>query len=473
MDASYVIVGGGVSGLYAAYRCLQQDPNCKVTIIEKLNKLGGRIMTETIDNHVLEYGPMRFEPDLQKTFAALLEELEIDVKNFPPYTCPAAPPDFNQISFEEISAIQIYKDLPPAFALLKHGLCKILGTQWDLDNDHIDHATRDERKSWLKQNGMYMGRHLYEYGLWDILSMVLSKPAVDYIQHKGSFYHMITLNPNASDQICFMLDILATATTHLITMKNGSYTIIERLLDKINSYGKERCNIILDANVIKISEYFGGEISVRYMCKPNNVYDVRCDHLILTCQKKAYATILFDFIENDTYNDLYSLIDSVLTVYLYKIFVVIENPPFNKFTVPKPNFNATKIPCREIHYYYDEDTTTGMVMIYGDLPSLNYWANMKSSEYMNEHLLTYLQQVLNDNRFTIKTVRLIDWGKEPYKSGVHLWKPGCVSEKVMNKLAFFGSYKNIHICGETFSNYQGFIEGSLRTVDNILRQILQ
>ena len=51
---SYTIVGGGISGLYCAYRLLQTDSTCNIKILEKMDRLGGRIMTESLDNHILE-----------------------------------------------------------------------------------------------------------------------------------------------------------------------------------------------------------------------------------------------------------------------------------------------------------------------------------------------------------------------------------------------------------------------------------
>jgi 2-polyprenyl-6-methoxyphenol hydroxylase-like FAD-dependent oxidoreductase len=55
------ILGGGITGLTAAYR-LSKDPNCiKITIHEKSSTLGGWLQSETIDvdggQIVFEYGP--------------------------------------------------------------------------------------------------------------------------------------------------------------------------------------------------------------------------------------------------------------------------------------------------------------------------------------------------------------------------------------------------------------------------------
>jgi monoamine oxidase len=70
-----------------------------------------------------------------------------------------------------------------------------------------------------------------------------------------------------------------------------------------------------------------------------------------------------------------------------------------------------------------------------------------------------------------------DWGKSPFGAAAHGWLPGVMSWKHMEFLEAFSldqassSPKNIHVCGEAFSDYQGFIEGALRSARRVLRHI--
>lgn len=141
----YIIVGAGISGLYAAYRLQQSDDTCSIRIIEKLPRIGGRILTEKYGGHIMEYGPMRFEPELQKTFARLINELNLPTKVFSPYSSDAMP-DFNKLDLEEIQAIKKYSKLSPVFALLKHGLAKVLEDQWNVEDDEMKRPGRDAKK---------------------------------------------------------------------------------------------------------------------------------------------------------------------------------------------------------------------------------------------------------------------------------------------------------------------------------------
>lgn len=54
------IIGGGITGLAAAYRLHKLDPALEVTLLERDQRLGGKIMTEQIDGFTLEAAPDSF-----------------------------------------------------------------------------------------------------------------------------------------------------------------------------------------------------------------------------------------------------------------------------------------------------------------------------------------------------------------------------------------------------------------------------
>ena len=67
-----------------------------------------------------------------------------------------------------------------------------------------------------------------------------------------------------------------------------------------------------------------------------------------------------------------------------------------------------------------------------------------------------------------------DWGKEPYGAACHAWRPNTKSWEIIVRLRAFSliddrdMHENIHICGEAYSDYHGFIEGALRSVRGVL-----
>ena len=76
MKYDIIIIGGGISGLYAAYNLYK---NKKVLLIERSSELGGRIKTDTIDGSPIELGAARFSSQ-HKLFISLLKKFKLHDK---------------------------------------------------------------------------------------------------------------------------------------------------------------------------------------------------------------------------------------------------------------------------------------------------------------------------------------------------------------------------------------------------------
>lgn len=179
---------------------------------------------------------------------------------------------------------------------------------------------------------------------------------------------------------------------------------------------------------------------------------------------------------------------------------------------PKPNQTGWVI-RGEQHCYFirREDLSVfnknghGMVMLYTDRPASEYWddyildldnhdrAEMNGDPRLKDRFLKYLAHALVSDPELFKEMsseniaaelegRVIefgirDWGRDPYGGAAHVWRPNSKSWEVMDRLKAFSlnddprEQQNIHICGEAYSDYQGFIEGALRTADAVLELI--
>ncbi|MCB0126074.1 MAG: FAD-dependent oxidoreductase, partial [Caldilineaceae bacterium] len=55
-----LIVGGGITGLAAAYRLEQLDPEVTITLVERADYVGGKIRTAHVDGFTVEAAPDSF-----------------------------------------------------------------------------------------------------------------------------------------------------------------------------------------------------------------------------------------------------------------------------------------------------------------------------------------------------------------------------------------------------------------------------
>src|SRR2546430_2635520 len=72
------IVGGGVSGVYSAWRLQQAHPRRKIVVFEGGDDIGGRLLSvrpPDVSNMVAELGGMRILPAVQPLITKLIDEL--------------------------------------------------------------------------------------------------------------------------------------------------------------------------------------------------------------------------------------------------------------------------------------------------------------------------------------------------------------------------------------------------------------
>jgi hypothetical protein len=91
-------------------------------------------------------------------------------------------------------------------------------------------------------------------------------------------------------------------------------------------------------------------------------------------------------------------------------------------------------------------------------------------------LLTRPERFGPDLWASITDYAIRDWSCDPDGAGCHAWAPGGKSWKVRTRLRAFplkggGPDPALHICGEAYSDYQGFIEGALRSAADAVATI--
>lgn len=250
-------------------------------------------------------------------------------------------------------------------------------------------------------------------------------------------------------------------------------------------------------------------------------FRVKAEQVILSLPKSPLENIVFENDRGDAQEwnlTFKALLDTVSPIPLLKCFIVVDKPfweddrPANRY--------AYTIPTREVHYWKTEDKSKGLLMMYTDRPGTEYWSNylLESiprievapgfeinrrwqeeakrffwtnvptsgkwvyQKFGNDRLLrTFFAYVrenhaesVPDNQVLAAGIR--DWGLKPYEGAAHAWRPGSNSRSVIKYFKAFSTIEGksakdyrLHICGEAYSDYQGFIEGALRSAREVLR----
>ena len=115
------------------------------------------------------------------------------------------------------------------------------------------------------------------------------------------------------------------------------------------------------------------------------------------------------------------------------------------------------------------DYEKGLIMIsYVDSEYADMW---------NDSIISNNKQVIDRLHTEIKKLFKIDPPEPEYikyyywSNGLHVWKPGYDPDKLYNQILKPFDNKLLFICGESYSMYQGWIEGSLETSYDVLEKI--
>jgi hypothetical protein len=513
MSKTICIAGGGISGLYSALQLSKFNYNIIVLEASETH-WGGRIETTVLEDFVTEWGPMRYETQLQPKFGKLIDDLKIELV---PFTGPKAnPSQYPQYD------LPLQEQNLNSLELLRKGILLMMGKNPNNPLDYgcqiwIDELTEDDFRI-MRREATLNGKLMWKMGFWNALSEdgILSHQALMKIRDTGTFYHMIPDNLNAIEWVIWWLRAFKTEGQILATIKKGSNEITKQLLIKL----EEQPNITLcsGSKITKFKNAIDDQIAITYVHK-NEEINLIADHLILAMPQyplKKLAHFLPENIQNH--------LDSVNGFAMTKVFFIMEEAwwEYNQ----SPQARANRMPTREIHYFRRSKTNDkdgyGMILLYTDKPATEFWnyyienrnqhefAEINSNDEIKQQFANFMSKdiyrslqgneamsatglqltkeaVLKYSNKTLEEIKLDveksivsygirDWSCAPYGAGNHCWRPGVKSWEVQELFKAFSlnnsETKNVHIIGEAYSDYTGFIEGAINSSDWALEEIM-
>lgn len=157
-------------------------------------------------------------------------------------------------------------------------------------------------------------------------------------------------------------------------------------------------------------------------------------------------------------------IKSIKPISLHRLYVKYDTPWFaNMRKITTDNYVRYIIPIRE-----DECT----VMYYTDSQNADLWnrwchiSNDKAVEMIHREL----HHILSPSyKKSLQKAKVVDTKSCYWEAGVHMWRPGSNFKKVSKQA--IEPFDDIFVCGEGYSLYQDWIEGSLDTARLVCEKI--
>ncbi len=507
------IVGGGVSGVYSAWRLLKDgggDSPPKVVVFESSPRIGGRLLSPTPPGmpHVrCELGGMRYE-SIHKLVRGLVE----NVFGLATEDLPVAEPEniaylrgrhLRQRDLTDPDRIPYSlgtneRGKSPGELLVDYALDQILPK-----------ATSVTAGQWreVRRKARFGSRPLYEQGFWNLLSRVLTHEGYAFAMD-GSGYDCLTSNWNGSDALPFLLaDFSPTVTYSRIV--DGFDTVPNLLADEVRKApgGEVRLGWKLRSFERKTLPDGSAGVSLRFDVD-EHAETVLARHLVLAMPRRSLELLdatgpLLGPENEDFRRDL----ASVIRIPLFKLFLCYEYPWWEAAGVTKGR-SITDLPLRQCYYWGVEGKQRGadpsnqhaaVLASYDDERFVSYWTGLRREALTNSFVTRTTAHspehevckdwddhkapkpmVLEAHRQLVELHGLpyapepyaaayMDWTADPFGAGVHFWAIHEKSWEVIPRMVHPMHDLPVYICGEAYSNQQGWVEGALETAELVLQ----
>lgn len=523
-----VIVGAGVSGLYAAWRLLKQDQNRKVTVIERLDRTGGRLDTDLIkinngsnqDTVVRdEEGGMRFTYEMTELMS-LYNALGLcdQIVDFPmttnryfvrgrSFTAEEAAANNNAIWSE------LY-DLAPAEQNQSPGTILNIIYNRILKSNGVDEAPENPTPEFWQEfrlNYKWKGVALNKWQMGGLFSdMGYSKECIKMMVDTVGFQAPFLSTVSAGEAWQILEDF--PKNPHYHTFKYGFSTLIKALQKEVEELGGQ---IHLNVNLNRISKSKDGSYELELSKSESNrssfpstaeKIEIKASKVILAIASNAMQQIFIDspvLREAKNAQQIWEDIHSIVNMRLLKINLYFERPWWRNGETGQPEIkfgpSFTDLPVNAVYPFYPVDGPSNdqpaALTIYCDYNNTNYWQGLQNvgplfdSELQREHSLppqtlfaasrAVVNEAIKQFKQLFKThyvpepvlTSYRNWdGEDNFGFAYHQWALNADDKKVIKRMTNLVTDEEIYSCNESWSDMQGWVNGSLRSTDLVLAE---
>lgn len=518
------VVGGGIAGVYSAWRLMESQKmkgKKNISVFELSDRIGGRLLSVRppgMPNTVCELGGMRYLSN--QTYVKSLIEHKLRLK-----TKPQDVDEPNNIAFlrrthMRLSEMRDSAKIPYDLSWAEQGRSpnELLPFALEQLIPGFSNLKGNELKKML-QTYKFEGKYLYQYGFWNLLARTLSREAYQFTTKAGG-YDVTTQNWNAYDTIILNFDFSPGVTYRML--QNGYEEVPHKIAGLFEEKGGK---IRKNHKLLSFDDaQKKGKKVTRLIFDTGNgqTKTVYAKSVILAMPRRSLELIepSGSFL-GDT--KVQKLIKTVTPIPLFKVFVAYRYPWWESVGVSKGR-SVTDLPLRQCYYWGTEDSYTQysdssrnsvLMATYDDGESVNFWAGLQEMQKNKEmvelsfsdlfgslfspEMKQKLKQMVNSEDHVLWDAHkapkaMVDelhrqlkklhglkfvpeyysaayknWGEDPYGGGVNFWNIGVKSWEVIPKIVQPKKNKKVYICGEAYSNGQGWVEGSLETAELVLQ----
>ncbi len=351
------------------------------------------------------------------------------------------------------------------------------------------------------------GLPLREHGFWQVLLNTLSVEAYNLALAGGGFNTVLT-NWNAAEAIPWYMEDWSNNPdeTQYYALPEGYDALPKRLCERFAAAGGQ---VRLQQELIAFTRRTDGLYALTLH---NQVlrqdYVVLARRLVLAMPRRALERIATHPLDRAGPSEFFAkpgvaaLLASVTGHALYKFALAYEQPWWHTLGLESGD-SVTDLPLRQVYYFGTEGDEPGgdprnrnsvLVAAYTDGISVDYWEGIRESGprfpgrpnpfagaavAMPDPYAVSAMMVAEAHRQLGAVHGLTDtpmpyaaafrdWGDDPYGGGWYSWNVGIDTRDIMPRVVKPVAEDAVYICGESYSTYQGWVEGALQTAEMML-----
>jgi monoamine oxidase len=408
----YAIAGGGVSGLYTAWRLLADArkkgrPKPSITIYEAGERTGGRLLTWLPMGDVglrAELGGMRFIDDQLLVWNLLHKGL---AKPFPEedfVVFPVNAPGL-RLLLRGVSMVMPYPvkpgepihpdptqryELPPdlrckaASDVVAAIIAEVLHTEENekVLAEHLGGNDPKSREDWdrVKPFLKWLGEPLADVGFWNLISDVRTPETYQYVIDAFGYFSLAS-NWNAAEAMQFMALDFQDPNPYM-TLTKGYSALPDSLRDELLADGVK---IELNTRLSSIRRADDGSLALTLVRGASARFGASADRLVLAMPRRALELVsgygsAFDL---GTNADLKRLVTSVTPIPAFKLFMFYEERWWEKYGITVGR-SVSDLPIRQTYYMPPDNPDTGpfglIMASYDDARAVDFWQGMVPPE---------------------------------------------------------------------------------------------
>ena len=405
---------------------------------------------------------------------------------------------FNKIIYDVLMA-------DPWFVKTYPGKAKKGSTDYDYSFELTSEEWDDVKPNltYIFKNSPYDGRKVNDLGFWNLIKDQVSQEGYLFLANAGGYYSN-TINWNAAEAFPYMVGDFSSGDIKYKTIEEGYDSIAYSLA---NEYMANKGACIWSENKLLTfaknrSKNNGYTYELVFLNIPTNKkWNVYANSIVLGMPRTSLELLdqnnfFFDINENTT---IQHNIKSVIKEPSYKILMGFNRPWWKELGIDSGH-SITDLPMRQCYYFgVDPENNNSMLLgSYGDMNNETFWkalsddtvlfevknnesasfaelealSDVQATKLMVAELMNQLREVHGD---TIDIPEpyvtwFRDWTDEPFGAGYHAWKAGYSVGDVMKYMRKPVSNEQIHICGEAYSDQQGWVEGAFCEAEKMLQE---